>query len=84
MASTTDRVARNLTTIIDDIDRTQALSIRQAQALQVLRQEIEASPWVSDLVANILAGGNRRYTLPDLALLLSLFGVGTIVEGRLQ
>ncbi len=82
---TTSRTAENLVRTLDAIngDELALLTLKQAEALKVLRAEIVASPWFADLVHEITQNTGRR-SLQPLTRLLSLFGVGEIIPGRMN
>lgn len=80
---TTSRQAENLVRTIDNVYAIHELTVEQAKALRVLRREIVASPWFADLVRDVTSQTGRR-SVDALGRVLSLFGVGEIVEGRLK
>lgn len=82
---TTSRKAENLVRTLDTIARDEValLTVRQAEALKVLRAEVVGSAWFADLVAEVVGNTGRQSAQP-LARLLSLFGVGEIIPGRMH
>lgn len=77
--NSTEKVSQLLT----KVDRSNRIGIPQELAMKVCRKTIKEDEWVADLIhTTVTATGTE--SAEALLRLLYLFGVGTIIEGRMN